>query len=247
MVRRRRRKGRLIPLTLVPLWDPELAAAEVRRCAAKGSYAIAFTENPSKLGFPSLYSGDVGRAVGRVHGDRHDGVDAHRLVVDRCRPRQPDAPLASSMSLNAQNARGLAVRLGVLAARSRASPTLKIAFAESQVGWMPFLLERMDIVWHEDVGGVDLDRPAVDAREGPRVRLRLRRPARASTAATRSGSSTILFETDYPHTNGTWPNSRAVAHRLVLATRAWTPRSATQVPARQRDPGYGLERFGITA
>ena len=51
-------KGRLVPLTLVPLWDPVLAAAEVRRCAAKGSHAIAFSENPSKLGFASLYSGD---------------------------------------------------------------------------------------------------------------------------------------------------------------------------------------------
>ncbi len=50
--------GRLIPLTLVPLWDPALAAAEVRRCAAKGSYAAAFTENPSKLGLPSMYTGE---------------------------------------------------------------------------------------------------------------------------------------------------------------------------------------------
>ena len=50
-------RGRLIPLTLVPLWDPVLAAAEVRRCATKGSYAIAFTETPAKLGFPSLYTG----------------------------------------------------------------------------------------------------------------------------------------------------------------------------------------------
>src|SRR4029079_5928894 len=51
-------RGRLIPLTLGPLWDPQLAADEVRRCAGKGSHAIAFSENPSKLGFPSLYSGD---------------------------------------------------------------------------------------------------------------------------------------------------------------------------------------------
>ena len=28
------------------------------------------------------------------------------------------------------------------------------------------------------------------------------------------GVDTLLFETDYPHANGTWPNSRAVAHRL---------------------------------
>ena len=51
-------RGRLVPLTLIPLWDPVAAAAEVRRCAAKGSYAIAFSENPAKLGFPSLYTGE---------------------------------------------------------------------------------------------------------------------------------------------------------------------------------------------
>ena len=50
--------GRLIPLTLVPLWDPALAAEEVRRCADKGSYAIAFSENPSKLGCATMYSGE---------------------------------------------------------------------------------------------------------------------------------------------------------------------------------------------
>ena len=37
-------RGRLIPLTIVPLWDAELAAAEVRRCAKKGSYAVAQIE-----------------------------------------------------------------------------------------------------------------------------------------------------------------------------------------------------------
>ena len=79
--------GRLIPLTLVPLWDPELAAAEVRRCAAKGSYAIAFTENPSKLGFPSLYTGEWDLLWEACVETDTVGVDAHRLVVDRCRRR----------------------------------------------------------------------------------------------------------------------------------------------------------------
>ena len=47
--------GILIPLTLIPLWDPELAAAEVRRCADKGSFAVAFSENPVPLGLPSIH------------------------------------------------------------------------------------------------------------------------------------------------------------------------------------------------
>ena len=38
--------GRLIPLCMVPLWDVELAAAEVRRNAARGVRAVAFSEIP---------------------------------------------------------------------------------------------------------------------------------------------------------------------------------------------------------
>ena len=37
-------RGRLVPLTLVPLWDPALAAEEVQRCAAKGALSEAFVE-----------------------------------------------------------------------------------------------------------------------------------------------------------------------------------------------------------
>ena len=38
-----KRPTRLIPLALVPLWDAHVAADEVRRCASKGSHAIAFS------------------------------------------------------------------------------------------------------------------------------------------------------------------------------------------------------------
>lgn len=51
-------RGRLLPMTLVPLWDGDLAAAEARRCAARGSCAIAFSECPPWLGLPSIFSGD---------------------------------------------------------------------------------------------------------------------------------------------------------------------------------------------
>ena len=48
--------GRFIPLSLPPIWDPGLMAEEVRRVAAKGCHAVTFSEDPSKLGWPSLHS-----------------------------------------------------------------------------------------------------------------------------------------------------------------------------------------------
>ena len=114
--------GRLIPLTLVPLWDPELAAEEVRRCAAKGSYAIAFSENPSKLGFPSLYTGEWDVLWAACEETEHDGVDAHRLVVVDADDvaRRPARHL--DVALRAERP-GVAVRLGVLRHARSASPT----------------------------------------------------------------------------------------------------------------------------
>lgn len=47
--------GRLIPLCIIPLWDAELAAAEVRRNAARGVRAVAFSELPANLGLASIH------------------------------------------------------------------------------------------------------------------------------------------------------------------------------------------------
>ena len=42
--------GRLIPLIIIPLWDGELAAAEIRRNAERGVRAVTFCEIPPNLG-----------------------------------------------------------------------------------------------------------------------------------------------------------------------------------------------------
>ena len=47
----------MIPLCIIPLWDADLAAAEVRRNAARGVRAVAFSEIPPYLGLPSIHSG----------------------------------------------------------------------------------------------------------------------------------------------------------------------------------------------
>ena len=76
--------GRLIPLVIMPLWDADLAVAEVERCAAKGARAVTFSENPAALGLPSVhdrrqYWDPVFAACAR-RGDA--GLHPHRVVVE---------------------------------------------------------------------------------------------------------------------------------------------------------------------
>ena len=51
--------GRYIPLMLIPMWDPQLAVdGDASGCAAKGATTFAFSENPTKLGLPSIHDKD---------------------------------------------------------------------------------------------------------------------------------------------------------------------------------------------
>lgn len=49
--------GRFIPCGILPLWDPDAMAAEVRRLARKGCHAISFNDNPTMRGLPSIHNG----------------------------------------------------------------------------------------------------------------------------------------------------------------------------------------------
>jgi predicted TIM-barrel fold metal-dependent hydrolase len=235
-------RGRLLPLTLVPLWDPHLAAEETRRCAGKGIASIAFTENPSKLELPSLYSG-AWDELWAVCEDTGTTVSMHIGSSSSMPTTGPDAPLATTMSLSSQNAQG-ALCDWVFSGTLSRFPRLRIAFAESQVGWMAYLLERMDIVWREGVGGVELPEAPSEIVRG-RVWGCVFDDEHGLRSRDAIGLEAILFETDYPHTDGTWPESRAVAHRLCRAAsmdaaecRAFLRGNAVRC--------YGLDRFGVT-
>ena len=47
-----------IPLCIMPLWDVELAAAEIQRNADRGVRAFCFSELPHHLKLPTIHSGE---------------------------------------------------------------------------------------------------------------------------------------------------------------------------------------------
>jgi predicted TIM-barrel fold metal-dependent hydrolase len=237
-------EGRLIPLTVVPLWDPKLAAEEVQRCADKGSYAITFSENPSKLGCPTMYSGDWD-VLWQVCQDTETTVSMHIGSSSSMPSTSEDAPLATSMSLYAQNAEGSMVDWVFSGSLGR-FPDLKIAYAESQVGWMPFTFERMDSVWREGrggVGGVGTVLPSEQARG--RAYGCVFDDLFGLKSRHEVGVEQILFETDYPHSDGTFPHSRKVAHDLFVEA-GMNADECYKVLRGNAIEAYGLHRFGIT-
>ena len=239
--------GRLIPLTLIPLWDPQLAAAEVRRCAGKGSFAVAFSENPTRLKLPSIHTSHWDPLWAACE-DTDTVVNLHIGSSSTFPMTSLDAPRAVSLALTYQGAsHALAdwLTCGVLERFGR----LRVALSEGQIGWMPFIVERLDSVWDDRPVYGNLDdrlkrRPSeyipgriygcvFDDVIGMQIRDRI-------------GIEQIMFETDYPHGDSTWPNSKAVLQKLV--DQADLDERETYLLARGNAiECYGLHRFGITA
>src|SRR5262245_20761004 len=73
----------------------------------------------------------------------------------------PDAPFIVSSTLTFQNAMGSLLDY-IFSGTLERFPTLRIAYSEGQVGWMPYVLERADKLWAERADnsfGTSLPRP----------------------------------------------------------------------------------------
>ncbi|MDA8044378.1 MAG: amidohydrolase family protein [Actinomycetota bacterium] len=240
-------RGRLIPLTIVPLWDAHLAADEVRRCAAKGSHAVSFTECPVPLGLPSLYDKDRFWDPFFAACDETESIICmHIGSSSRMPTTAPDAPMIVGCVLDWQNAVGSLTDYMISGTMER-FPGLKLAYSEGQVGWMPYTLERMDKIWAEFRGpefGNHLSNPPSTYARG-RVFGCIFDDDTGLRNRDAIGMDQICFETDYPHSQSTWPNSREQMERLC-AKAGLSDAEVYKLARGNAISAFGLSRFGIS-
>jgi predicted TIM-barrel fold metal-dependent hydrolase len=207
--------GRLIPLCLVPLWDVGLAAAEVRRNAARGVRAVAFSELPPWLGLASIHSGywdpffaacaETGTVVAM-----HIGSGTKTITSSE---DAPDAVQAVNMFANSALSLIDFLFSGVLVR----FPELKLLYAEAQIGWIPYVLERVDDVWDVHRGWSESQRNVSEPPSQYYYRQVVScffKDGVGVENLDRVGRDNIAFETDYPHQDSTWPNTHQVAKEL---------------------------------
>ena len=208
--------GRLIPLCLVPLWDADAAAAEVRRNAARGVHAVCFSEIPPHLGLPSIHSGEWDPLF-TACAETRTVLCMHIGSSSKMPATSGDAPVAVAATLSFNNAMAsLADFLfsGVLVR----FPELRLAYSEGQIGWIPYVLERADDVWREHRAWAGV---AETVPEPPSTYYYRQvygcffRDRHGIESLDRVGVDNTTFETDYPHTDSTWPDTKEVAEDLL--------------------------------
>ncbi len=198
---------RLIPISLMPLWDPQLMADEIRRVAAKGCHAVTFSENPAKLGLPSYHT-EHWDPFFKACADENVNICLHIGSSSSMPLTTPDAPPEVVISLTPTNSM-LAIADVVFSGIFKRFPTLQIAMSEGGIGWIPYILERMDYTYqhHHAWTGTDLGGrlPSeifhdhfwtcfIDDAAGLQMRDLI-------------GVDKMMYELDYPHSDCTWPTA----------------------------------------
>src|SRR3954465_2750628 len=213
--------GRLIPLIIVPLWDPQLMAEEVRRNAARGVRAVCFSEIPPRLNLPSVHTGYWDPFFAACQ-ETSTVVCMHIGSSSKMPAPPADAPVAVAAPLSFGNAMASLSDFlfsGVLVK----FPELKLAYSEGQIGWLPYILERVDDVWKEHRawgGGKDLLPEPPSSYYFRQVYGCFFRDVHGLESLHRIGVDNVTFETDYPHTDSTWPNTLEVAREMMGALPA---------------------------
>jgi predicted TIM-barrel fold metal-dependent hydrolase len=207
--------GRFIPLSLPVLWDPQLAADEVHRVAEKGCHAVTFSENPEKLGWPSFHS-DHWDPFWQACSDEgtvpclHIGSSSQLVITS------VEAPIDVLISLQPMNVVQAAADL-LWSPVLRKFPDLRIALSEGGIGWIPYLLERVDYVYehHRAWTGQDFGDMLPSQVFNERIITCFIDDAFGVANRGYLNLDNITWECDYPHSDSTWPHSPEAAMKYL--------------------------------
>jgi predicted TIM-barrel fold metal-dependent hydrolase len=196
---------RLCVLAFLPHHSAEAAARELERCAARGhrgAIIAAFEIDVGEPAWDRLWSAaeDTGLPISfHIKGGTSSTLSyqlgkwqsaAYATVL----PLQLDEPLA----------------IMIFSGALERHPGLTLVLAESGVGWLPYFLSRMDLEWEALRDKLDYA-PSVppSALFRRQVFATFEEEALAADFIPMLGADRCMWASDYPHTDSTFPNSRA--------------------------------------
>jgi predicted TIM-barrel fold metal-dependent hydrolase len=207
---------RFIPCGILPLWDVEKAAAEVRRLAAKGCHAVTFSENPEALQMPSIHSG-AWDPLFAAACDVGTVLCCHVGSSSRPAPAAMDAP--ASVKMTSSSTMSIFTLIDLLWAEFWARfPDLKFSLTEGDIGWMPYFIWRAEHVQNRHSGWT---KHTFADSAGPRrvfdehILCCFISDAVGVKLLDEFNVDNVCWESDFPHSDSPWPDAPEVVAALM--------------------------------
>ena len=201
---------RLVPAAMIPSHDLDDALAECTRTAEKGFAAFCI------WGGLDNYNEPIWDPIFAYSAEQHIPIVFHTGIGDlniRAKRNPGGALYNYSRQINdAIDIITLLVAGGVLDRH----PDAHIVFAEYSAGWLWGLAERMDEVYQ---GHANMVSPKLSRLPSEIIRSQVHCALQndIGSIATRQGIGVdaLLFATDYPHSEGTFPFSRDLVDKMM--------------------------------
>ena len=227
--------GRFIPMMIIPLWDPVAAAAEIERTAARGAKSIAFSENPTKLGLPSIHT-EFWDPVFQACDETGFVVSMHVGSSSNLIRTSEDMPTLAFMAYSAAANQAGTLLDWLFSGNFTKFPNLKIALSEGSIGWMPYFLERAEQVVDKQrfwASRFDINMNAAHDRGEAKgeasfdldtdIRQLFHDHVYGTFIEDMAGlrlldiigEDNVMLECDYPHSDSTWPDTVALASKWL--------------------------------
>ena len=206
---------RTIPLGLTFLSDPEKGAQEIRRNAARGFKSTTIPEQPHTVGLPSCFD-EYWDPIVRACAETDTVLSLH---VGSAGP-SPSPEGAPRMELGATMFQAQAFTScaqWLWSAYPARYPDLKITMSEGGIAWVGGLIDRLDNIMTRSGYGQNWPDPKNSPSDVLRRNFWFTMIDDPSTISTRHaiGVENIMAESDYPHGDGTWPDTQSVMAKLL--------------------------------
>lgn len=206
---------RLCPVYLIPIVDVDEAVRELHRVAEEGARAVHLPLYPTDLGFPGYWDrryDPLWAAISEVRIPISQHV-ASNANIARIRAEDP-TPMRGVQHAVPNMFMAEALGFWILTGIFERFPELRVVLVEAGLGWLPYFIERLDRMqdrhgWRELAGAVP-EKPSFYWHRNMAATFEEDEFGVANRHVI--GVENLMWATDYPHPDSTWPHSQDVIH-----------------------------------
>ena len=239
---KRANPNRIFPMAIIPNSDPELAAAEVRRCAKMGFRGgnLAFKDMVLPLWHHGWYSLWEACAECRFPVSFHStGFRAARApdTPEMEEDYRTECRLVRSTLFQTDT---IEVLVSMLASGAcEKYPDLKFVLGESGVTWLPYIFDRIDLEYDDRARSLGFSLKPSDyfRRQGY---VTYQQDQFLEPVLPLIGEDNIMWACDYPHPDSLWPDSHSILDENLSALSPQIRRKIVFDNARNL---YGLQEL----
>jgi uncharacterized protein len=218
--------GRLIGLANIPNHDIDVAVAEAKRAAERGARGLDVANRSDMTPLWDPFWEPLWRIAHETQ------LPVHFHTVGGPRPNYETLAAKVARAAHAAQITSFQMHMGyilmslIFSGALERYRDLKIVIGEAGLGWIPYVLDRMDLEWEDQFKDLDLTmkpsgywyRQCYATYQTDRIGIRL---------LDEIGEGNVMWGSDFPHPDGIWPDSQEYLDRELGHLPAATRRKVT--------------------